>query len=408
MPVQPTIKSREPMVDHSSLPQDTGAQEQQETKLLIKNGIIRRILDRVIWFSPRDDTKTEVAAFRGLDDAETKFQEFRAFIKKEGKNLGLPGGNKPFKRILIQSNPAGSPEPYILFTNFRSQEEVQRYHAALSKRKVRNQYHPPLRLCYELQELRFNAANANIRVIGYLGDTLCGHTAIIEDEGRRRLITIGGVIKVGGRLYAMTAGHSPNAGEDLGRSSEAESSTDNSLSFDASSFDDDIESALIIDEGSTGPKAEYPQIPGEQNKMTHDRTSGSAVAVTFQSPSIAGDDWALHLIEDPMLALPNSIPGDDDATESYMTYPAMKPIPGLVWLLAGVSGCRAVHMLPGTVTFPLPSGKWIDAWEVSRPFEIVALGVPLVTDWITRSHFDRLLWDIHRHPCNKVTLGLGL
>lgn len=297
--------------------------------------------------------------FQELEDAETKFQEFESFIRAEGKYLGLPEGCKPFERVLIHGSPAGSkPCPYIRFTNFRTEEDVRKYHAALSKRKVKHQYHPPLRLCYEIQRLNYHAANAGTHAERDLGTTLCGKTAVIDDGDTRRLVTIGGVIQVGNKLYAMTAGHSATAADEMRSTSEPESSSPSSNDVE---YDDDLESALICGGPSTTSDAEWP--PYRDGQI--DQHQNTPAALTFHGSSMSGDDWSLHLIDDPLLALPNALPGMDNFTTRYMTYPASQPFPGLVWLIAGVSGPLAVLMLPGVVSLPLPSGNWVSAWKVS-------------------------------------------
>jgi hypothetical protein len=321
----------------------------------------------VDWTKLRGDTVQEVATFRELEDAETKFQEFESFIRAEGKYLGLPEGCKPFERVLIQGSKAGTkPCPYIRFTNFRTEEDVRKYHAALSKRKVKYQYHPPLRLCYEIQRLNFHAAKANIQVEGDPGETLCGKTAVIEDGDTRRLVTIGGVIKVDNKLYAMTAGHDTTADKQLQSVSESESSFGSFT--DDTEYDDDIESALIC--GGPSAASDDGRHPHRDGQTDQHHTLPGPPPLIFRGSSMCGDDWSLHLIEDPMLALPNSFPGIDGASTEYMTDPASQPVlrvsgPKDAWLLAGVSGPRVVHMIPGIMSFPLPSGNWVSAWKVS-------------------------------------------
>lgn len=328
--------------------------------LITKNDTIRRILERVNWTKLRGDTVVEVATFQKLEDAETKFQEFESFIRAEGKYLGLPEGCKPFERVLIQGSKAGSkPDPYIRFTNFRTEEDVRKYHAALSKRKVKHQYHPPLRLCYEIQRLKFHAANSGIPAEGDPSETLCGKTAVIEDGDTRRLVTIGGVIQVGNKLYAMTAGHSGAAAEELKSTSETEPSF--SPSSDFVEYDDHLESALICGGPSNDSDAGWQPHREGHNDQNHN--TPESAALTFYGSSMSGDDWSLHLIEDPLLALPNAI---NDSTTRYATYPAREPVPGPVLLIAGISGPLVVHMLPGVVSFPLPSGNWVSAWKVSH------------------------------------------
>lgn len=404
-PVQSSTIPLESATEYRSLPRNNGAAGYPVPDLLTKNDKIRRVLARVDWARLRGDMKQEVATFRGLQEAETKFQEFESYIRAEGRNLNLPDGLcKPFERVLIQSTKAGAqPCPYILFTDFRTEEDVRKFHAALSRRKVRNQYYPPLRLCYELQKLSYNAANASVHVTGDLGHTLCGKTAIIEAGEARRLVTIGGIIQIDNNLYAMTAGHSPSAERSLDISPEADPSLDNP--FDNSDFDDDIHSALVFDGLSISSEARS-QRPGGHEKERHRRASTPAV-VEFRGSSINGDDWSLHLIKDPLMALPNAFPGIDGIA-SYLTHPASQPVSSLVWLLAGVSGGRVVQMLPGIVTFPLPSGKWINAWKVSLVSTTSRL---LLADGSTRFHSlisrFRIVGHIPQHLWKKATPAPG-
>lgn len=344
-----------------TLSTSNGITSHTEPDVLTKNDRIRRILAMVNWTKVRRDTVQQVAIFQEPEDAETKFQEFESFIRAEGRNLGLPEGCKPFERVLIQGEKPGSkPCPYISFTNFRTEEDVQKYHAALSKRKVRQQYYPPLRLCYEIQRISYHAASASLHLEGNPGDTLCGKTATVEVDGERRAVTIGGVIQVENKLYAMTAGHSATENH----VDQAEPTSGNSIDdVDDSGYDDDIEPALI----RGGPDTTYSAQSQPHLTPRYDRLKArmGSTTLNFKGSSMTGDDWSLHLIDDPLLALPNSFPGEGDGTIRYMTCPASRPVSGSVWLLAGVSGHRVVSMLPGAVSFPLPSGNWVNAWKVS-------------------------------------------
>lgn len=329
--------------------------------LLTKNDKIRRILAMVNWTKVRRDTVQQVAIFQEPEDAETKFQEFESFIRAEGRNLGLPEGCKPFERVLIRGEKPGSkPCPYISFTNFRNEEDVRKYHAALSKRKVRHQYYPPLRLCYEIQRISYHAAGTSLHLEGNPGDTLCGKTAMVEGDGERRAVTIGGVIQVDHKLYAMTSGHSATDNQ----VDQAEPNSGNSNDdVDDSGYDDDIEPALILGGPNTTHDVQSQPHSNPRNESLKARMGSTTL--NFKGSNMTGDDWSLHLIDDRLLALPNSFPGRGAATTKYMTYPASHPVSDSVWLLAGVSGHREVSMLPGAVSFPLPSGNWINAWKVN-------------------------------------------
>lgn len=349
---------------NQTLSTSNGTTTHTEPDLLTKNDRIRRILAMVNWTKVRRDTVQQVAIFQEPEDAETKFQEFESFIRAEGRNLGLPEGCKPFERVLIRGEKPGSkPCPYISFTNFRTEEDVRRYHAALSKRKVRQQYYPPLRLCYEIQRISYHAASASLHLEGNPGDTLCGKTATVEVDGVRRAVTIGGVIQVDNKLYAMTAGH--GATDDQADKGEA-TSTNSNDDVDDSGYDDDIEPALI--RGGPHSTHDVQSQPHLSPRNERSKARMGSTTLNFKGSSMTGDDWSLHLIDDPLLALPNSFPGSPGrggATTRYMTYPASSPVSDPVLLFAGVSGHREVSMLPGPVSFPLPSGKWINAWKVS-------------------------------------------
>lgn len=209
--------------------------------------------------------------------------------------------------------------------------------------------------------MRFNAERACDYVAGDLSDTLCGKTAVIEDGENRRLVTIGGVIQVDQKLYAMTAGLSSGAEEDLDSPSEIDSL--DSDSFSGSDFDEDVEPALMF--GNTSKTTATKPQALENYDKEHDPRASTSAALTFSGSSKQGDDWSLHLIEDPFLALPNVFPGADGISLSDMTHPAKQPVSSIVWLLTGVSG-RSVHQMHlGTITFPSTSGEWLHVWKVS-------------------------------------------
>lgn len=328
--------------------------QQVRSKTIERNRRVVQRLLQVKW-TPIDKVEETAEGFNGQEDAEKRFRMFQSFMDFEGTTLGLPDGiSVHIERVLIRE-PGCQPAPYIRLTGFPNEDTVKSYHSILAKRKVREQYHPPLRLCYEIQRLgtSFLAAKPD----GYLvGDqpleTLCGRLAKIGTDQKRRVVTIGGVVQVRGALRAITSGHLCYPPSGVG-GLNAEPFHEGMI--DPRQYGDDVESALILEkrEGRTEDSSREVSAPvGVPSSSRHE----------IGEIELYGDDWSLITLQNPTLAFPNMFRVMSEVI--YLTVAAQRPISGQVTVLAGVSGFRSLQMSPGPVSFALPSGRRILTWKL--------------------------------------------
>lgn len=306
-----------------------------------------------------------------LDEA---FYRFRRLMSHQRKELRLPGSRKPYGRVVIEEEgPPPKRMACILLRPFRDEMEVTAYHAILSKSTWREHY-SPLTLLYEKQrsKLDYVSAHPEARLVDAAPkDTLCGTLALIGNEQRRRLVTIGGILQVEDKLWATTAAHSVSDEDENSTSSTVETLTEDTIRPEE--YPEDVAEALIFAKSDGEAQAE-PIIPPTYT------SADAATAADFTRLRILGDgeesgnDWSLILIKDRAMALPNAThahggDGGDggelglDNVVYLLDKAARHPGPCDAEVLAGVSGPVAVEMAAGQVEVPLPSGSWVTAWE---------------------------------------------
>lgn len=358
----------------------------QDHETIMRRRRIQNILGRVEWKRILEGTIEEVESFPNLENAETKYQEFHSFMLQEGRGLDLPHGCKPFNRVLLHpEDPDSQPFPCIRFTGFRSRERVQKYHAVLTKNRLRKVYSPPLRLCYEICKIRRLAGPSQTLAIGSpVKGSLCGSLALIDDGENPRTVTIGGMLKTEDGYAIITAGHR-DSDDDTGSIDEDSSVSSFESSFDPDDYDDDISPPFILGDPDEDPSVDRLE---DDPRLHHSIQPSMSVEETFtqrsKSPSIlqtvaqrsvptttstlgdlkdSGSDWSLVSISDPALALPNCFCLEDSTRPIYLTRMTLRPGASRAWLLAGVSGQRSVVMTLGKTELPLPSGAWISVWK---------------------------------------------
>lgn len=304
----------------------------------------------------------------GLDEA---FYKFRRLMTQQRRELRLPGSRKPYSRVIIEEQgPPLKRTACILLRPFRDETEVTAYHAILSKSTWREHY-SPLTLLYEKQKskLDYVSAHPEARLMNAAPKhSLCGTLAIIGNEERRRVVTIGGILAIEDKLWATTAAHSASDEDE-----ESTSSTVETLAEDMIrpwEYPEDVTEALIFakpDEGVQSEPIAAPTYPSAGAAAGTDFTRLRFLGEAEES----GNDWSLILINDKALALPNAAHADDDdggalglSNAVYLVERAeTHPGPCDAEILAGASGLVAVKMTPGQVEVPLPSGSWVTAWE---------------------------------------------
>lgn len=304
-----------------------------------------------------------------LDEA---FYKFRRLMNQQRKELRLPGARKPYGRVVIEEEgPPLKRTACILLRPFRDEMEVTAYHAILSKSTWREHY-SPLTLLYEKQESRLDyvSAHSEARLVNSAPkNTLCGTLAIIRDEKRRRVVTIGGILQIEDRLWATTAAHSlSNEDDDEESVTIAETLTEDMIHPDE--YPEDVAEALIFAKPGEGAGSEPIVPPTYTIAAAADREGLTRLRVLGEGEE-SGDYWSLIRINDRALALPNATQahgGDGGALgleNAVYLVEVAEEHPGAcdAQILAGVSGSVAVKMMPGQVEVPLPSGSWVTAWE---------------------------------------------
>lgn len=352
-----------------------------ETTEIIQVKAHRRIVEKVLGvrYTKIEQKVTPVeedfkqAKLDDHDRLDEAFYKFRRLMNQQRKELRLPGSRKPYGRVVIEEEgPPLKRTACILLRPFRDETEVTAYHAILSKSTWREHYFP-LTLLYEKQKskLDYVSAQPEARLVNAAPkDTLCGTLAIIGNEKRQRVVTIGGILQIEDQLWATTAAHFlPDEDEDeASTSSTVETLTEDMVTPEE--YPEDVAEALIFAKPNWDDQSK-PVVP-----PAYTSTCATSVADFARLPLLgegeeSGNEWTLILIKDKAMALPNAAhahTGDGGAlgldNAAYLVERAEKhPGPCDAHVLAGVSGPVAVKMLPGQVEVPLPSGSWVTAWE---------------------------------------------
>lgn len=307
--------------------------------------------------------------FEGSGGAEGKYDDFASYIESPENGVmaraGMVDSMFFVERAVIsprQGPPRSGETLYICFSGFTSVEQAKRLHAELSKRKAREQYAPPLSLCYDLgcDVVRFAAA-PDVRLAGERpSDTLCGTLATIGTDEERRIATLGGVVHFEGKLWAMSSGHKSASSSESGpRQVEPLKEED----IDLRDYDDDVTPALITNGATTSEMtARNGVIPLGAGVPTEDP---SALKIGDVDKDMQEPDWSLLALSNPLFALPNSVRVGSKVI--YLTKVAKKPVSGEIIVMAGASGGnKTMIMEPVSVRFHLPGDTWITAWKLRR------------------------------------------
>jgi hypothetical protein len=263
--------------------------------------------------------------------------------------------------------------PYIRIRGLTTHRDIKAMNVVLSKSKVRSLYHPPIRICYELFNVDASSSFSAVSTLYAPSKTLCGTLSVIEQEKIQRTVTIGGLIKVADRLYAITASHT------VSHISEEPSRTSSSLSDDITigdinDYGDDVEPALVIER-----EKEESSSHGGKSSPTFTSTQTPAgveheYSGTLGTIEEAGLEWSLIRIQNPSLQLPNFAASEEDlktgtgstpSERRYISIVAEAPSSITVAVLAGASGQVKARLLPNAAYTRLPSGDFVQTWTLS-------------------------------------------
>ena len=342
---------------------------------------------------------------------ENKLQEFMKFwdIHNAIWFHGLPPRNLCITLVAIAKfvspiRPGSTGEqPYICIKGLRSEAEIIAFHAILSQRSIRERY-KPLKLCYDRALVRTSAADKV-----YQGDislaewTLCGFLMQVDDDkGQQWMSTVGGVIEIDGKLYALTTAHPPENGDSgsQGERQNGDSETPYSLNsvdtlMDEKSFDDDVEPALVVDNWiKPGDRSPLSSLMPNVSSSQKDEPSPTYFWPDIGQSVMKGSDWSLFQIDDSILR-PNAIIGLTTSTTDqsgqvpqlgseygpnrvYLSKYDTSPVYKAVHIIAGRTGiCQGV-LLGNKAYLCLASRPSTVVWTVKLESGTSKLGYPLI------------------------------
>jgi hypothetical protein len=292
-----------------------------------------------------DFTEQEEEALRQF---QTAYDENRA-IWFHGKRMR----SVIFELVALRSSGTGSsaggrPQTSICVRGLHSEDDIRKFHAAMSRSAIRRLY-SGLRLSYDktlIQRLA-KEVNEDYHLVDSLGKTLCGTRLVTQRPGHSGWSsTIGGIILVEGVLYAMTSSHMPDDDQVASPTAPLVGSSSSSSTLIGAQYDDDVESALILDPPCLSESASRGgKSAGKGDPAQIRRQFGPTLAVHGPTLEHDGDDWRLIRMR-TRDCLPNLVPPAPEhagaATRRYITdYLDGKPLRSKVSILAGFSGlCR--------------------------------------------------------------------
>lgn len=315
---------------------------------------------------------------REAQDKYQRFMDYRRQMCEIEPNVKSLFSKKVIRRVLLPSREGSAePVPYILIKGC-NKTEVTKLHTELSRRVWRREYHPPLKICYQLGSLLFPASQ---KEVFFAEDqervTLCGALVSIADGKENRTVTLGGILESNRRLFAFTAGHSSSTASELEEegSFTGQHTKEQDGNFEATvtipqaqDYDDDIEDALVflhaeeldndVEDASVTPHAKAYKKSSSTTSTEWSKTP------TIGHVDISGQDWSLVALNDPLLALPNIFNNvESGLTQCYLHEVAQQPGKCVV-VLAGASGQKKMKMISGEAEICLPSGEWVVTWEL--------------------------------------------
>lgn len=367
---------------------------------------ILNALNVVKYINPNDFKQLD--KFDGGED--TAFEKFLSLVSKESGNSDnqqiekRPGTKKKLKNgeipvsLLKEHFKRGKvvDKRWVKILVY-DKTQAQKLHRVLSKKGWRDIYKFHFTLCYDLRVnkrlmAKWSGSGSDAAVMGQgngeeasihdASQPVCGRLALIGSGSSQRLVTIGGMVRKDGALWAVTANHAPTElGDERNEPGEdEEADMDNDL--DPDDYDmEDLDPLYLFGapEPATAPSS---QEPAASHPKPEDSLSSQTVATSddsqtpgpSQTPRMmpislefidssslqTGPEWCLIPLDaHPDLCL---LPNPETARNI-----ATKPRPGPVIVLAGASGIHVMDMLSSGEPRYLPSGEWFTTWQLRLP-----------------------------------------
>ncbi|KAF4887120.1 hypothetical protein CGCF415_v014949 [Colletotrichum fructicola] len=283
----------------------------------------------------------------------------------------LPPGKLQILRGQIEND--GSPTPCIriIHRDFGNKQKMINFHLRFSRQRKR--YDPPFTICYQNLSNLSSIGDSVSMTWTSREESLCGR--LIETGAGKRQVrsTIGGLLEVGAKLYALTAYHSQDG--EFGESSVP--STQDILEglIDRGDFNYDIDppTAVARYEGQTEFQEESVEST-EKSKIDFSAAAGSILST--------GSDWALVELDHDSMKLPNWLWFDvnQDTKDPDAKQPASSVVPRYltsvmppatstqvqtVIVIAGVSGMVTATISRKLSQMRLDSGILVNVWTLS-------------------------------------------
>lgn len=204
---------------------------------------------------PAPTTRQEEDKLLAFATFFSRIQDQRTLFGKE-----LPILWRPYLvAVTLPNRPGG--EYFLCIEGFTSESDIRLFHRVMSQSRYQYLYQP-WKLCYEASKIRRPAGPSNSAVDESLegGGTYCGRVVGFEDALNGAWIsTIGGVIEVDGKLYAMTTAHSPPTPQP----SDDGSQLDTLVACQDSDFPETVQPAYLIerDANKNADDADQEAIP---------------------------------------------------------------------------------------------------------------------------------------------------
>ncbi|KXX78179.1 hypothetical protein MMYC01_205488 [Madurella mycetomatis] len=243
--------------------------------------------------------------------------------------------------------------------NVGSQNDALYLHRFLSSRRNAPKYQKELSLCYLLDKPIFMTLkpsdtlsgahkpdSSTASAIATLG-SLCGQLAEFRTNSSSPVVaTIGGLVKLKGRLWVVAAKHATPRSEDA---AEMPAAPGTDPDIDPREYDTETIQPLHV------------IWPKNREEMPMRATS---IPFEFEEEINTNLECRLIPVDNPDLILPNRF--RLEPSSPYKNVEGVEPEPraGKVAVLAGVSGCHFMRMLPEEARLCLPSGKWETVWAL--------------------------------------------
>ncbi|KAK3323340.1 hypothetical protein B0T19DRAFT_201763 [Cercophora scortea] len=240
---------------------------------------------------------------------KTKLLAFSTFLSPAKTQIILFGKQMPRCRHRLVTLDIGTPPvpvKYICIEGLRDPADIKLFHRVMSQTRYRS-YYEPWKLCYEASSISKPAAS-HYAVQG-MNDTgtYCGAVLGFQDGPDKWLSTIGGLVEIGGQVYAMTTAHRPDeVSPSIGDDSSFPASLTDTLVED--NFPDDVESAYVFtpdtETHNFHPRASLERKFSTLSPLTFPPPSPSPFDLPYARPMIHGHDWQLIPVSRPR-QLPN-------------------------------------------------------------------------------------------------------